>query len=65
MTDELSNVNGGSSTNDSIPISMQQADVSSRSEGAIGTEKRIMFKTHSIPSILVIIMWAILRMLRI
>ncbi|RYR74082.1 hypothetical protein Ahy_A02g008698 [Arachis hypogaea] len=33
MADELSNVNGGSSTNDSIPVSMQQADVSSRSEG--------------------------------
>ncbi|RYR27206.1 hypothetical protein Ahy_B02g061549 isoform B [Arachis hypogaea] len=32
MANELSNVNGGSSTNDSIPISMQQADVSSRSE---------------------------------
>ncbi|RYR07161.1 hypothetical protein Ahy_B05g074480 [Arachis hypogaea] len=38
MDDELSNVNGGSSTNDSIPIFMQQVDVSSRSEGAIGTE---------------------------
>ncbi|RYR27092.1 hypothetical protein Ahy_B02g061421 [Arachis hypogaea] len=38
MADELSNVNGGSSTNDSIPISMQQADVSSHSEGAIETE---------------------------
>ncbi|RYR20149.1 hypothetical protein Ahy_B03g065232 [Arachis hypogaea] len=38
MADKLSNVNGGSSTNDSIPISVQQADVSSRSEGAIGTE---------------------------
>ncbi|RYR10578.1 hypothetical protein Ahy_B05g079013 [Arachis hypogaea] len=38
MVDELSNVNGGSSTNDSIPVSMQQADVSSRSEGAIGTK---------------------------
>ncbi|RYR62652.1 hypothetical protein Ahy_A04g020359 [Arachis hypogaea] len=32
MADELSNVNGSSSTNDSIPVSMQQADVSSRSE---------------------------------
>ncbi|RYR53101.1 hypothetical protein Ahy_A06g028016 [Arachis hypogaea] len=32
MADELSNVNGGSSTNDSIPVSMQQVDVSSRSE---------------------------------
>ncbi|RYQ83894.1 hypothetical protein Ahy_B10g102774 [Arachis hypogaea] len=38
MADELSNVNGGLSTNDSIPVSMQQADVSLRSEGAIGTE---------------------------
>ncbi|RYQ96102.1 hypothetical protein Ahy_B08g091645 [Arachis hypogaea] len=38
MADELSNVNGGSSTNDSILVSVQQADVSSRSEGAIKTE---------------------------
>ncbi|RYQ90200.1 hypothetical protein Ahy_B09g096438 isoform B [Arachis hypogaea] len=38
MADELSNVNGGSSTSDSIPMSMQQADVSSRSESAIETE---------------------------
>ncbi|RYR61023.1 hypothetical protein Ahy_A04g018119 [Arachis hypogaea] len=42
MTDELSNVNGGSSTNDSIPVSMQQADESSRSEGAIGTESIVV-----------------------
>ncbi|RYR15728.1 hypothetical protein Ahy_B04g072646 [Arachis hypogaea] len=42
MTDELSNVNGGSSTNDSIPISVQQADVSSRSEGAIRTESIVV-----------------------
>ncbi|RYR31390.1 hypothetical protein Ahy_B01g056201 [Arachis hypogaea] len=39
MADEISIVNGGSSTNDSIPVSMQQADVSSRSEAAIGTER--------------------------
>ncbi|RYQ96602.1 hypothetical protein Ahy_B08g092423 [Arachis hypogaea] len=38
MADELSNVNGGSSTNDSIPMSIQQADMSSHSEGAIGIE---------------------------
>ncbi|RYR15044.1 hypothetical protein Ahy_B04g071775 [Arachis hypogaea] len=38
MADELSNVNGGSSTNNSIPMSIQQADVSSRSEATIGTE---------------------------
>ncbi|RYQ82950.1 hypothetical protein Ahy_B10g101549 [Arachis hypogaea] len=38
MADEMSNVNGGSSTNDSIPVSAQQADVTSRSEGAIGIE---------------------------
>ncbi|RYQ94546.1 hypothetical protein Ahy_B08g089484 [Arachis hypogaea] len=38
MADEISIVNGGSSTNDSIPVSVQQADVSSRSEVAIGTE---------------------------
>ncbi|RYR14938.1 hypothetical protein Ahy_B04g071662 [Arachis hypogaea] len=38
MADEISNVNGGSSTNDSIPVSAQQANVTSRSEGAIGTE---------------------------
>ncbi|RYQ96733.1 hypothetical protein Ahy_B08g092594 [Arachis hypogaea] len=42
MADELSNVNGGSSTNDSIPISMQQADVSSRSETTIGTESIVV-----------------------
>ncbi|RYR78140.1 hypothetical protein Ahy_A01g002878 [Arachis hypogaea] len=38
MADEMSNVNGSSSTNDSIPVSLQQADVNSCSEGAIGTE---------------------------
>ncbi|RYR35238.1 hypothetical protein Ahy_A10g050384 [Arachis hypogaea] len=38
MAYEISIVNGGSSTNESIPVSVQQADVSSRSEGAIGTE---------------------------
>ncbi|RYR50206.1 hypothetical protein Ahy_A07g036807 [Arachis hypogaea] len=32
MADELSNVNGGSSINDSIPVSIQQANVTSRSE---------------------------------
>ncbi|RYR26167.1 hypothetical protein Ahy_B02g060333 isoform A [Arachis hypogaea] len=36
MADEVSNVNGGSSTNDSIPVIMQQADVTSRSKSAIG-----------------------------
>ncbi|XP_015940668.1 uncharacterized protein LOC107466191 [Arachis duranensis] len=38
MADEMSNVNGGSSTNDSIPVIVQQADVTSRSEGAFGSE---------------------------
>ncbi|RYQ80194.1 hypothetical protein Ahy_Scaffold1g106761 [Arachis hypogaea] len=38
MDDEVSNVNGGSSTNDSIPVIVQQTDVTSRSEGAIGSE---------------------------
>ncbi|RYR02694.1 hypothetical protein Ahy_B06g081488 [Arachis hypogaea] len=33
MADELSNVNGGLSTNDSIPITVQTSDVTSRSEG--------------------------------
>ncbi|RYR10942.1 hypothetical protein Ahy_B05g079431 [Arachis hypogaea] len=42
MADELSNVNGGSSTNDSILVSMQQVDVSSRSEGAIKTESIVV-----------------------
>ncbi|RYR26745.1 hypothetical protein Ahy_B02g061050 [Arachis hypogaea] len=42
MADELSNVNGGSSTNDSIPVSIQQADVSSCSEGAIRTESIVV-----------------------
>ncbi|RYQ92527.1 hypothetical protein Ahy_B09g098754 [Arachis hypogaea] len=42
MADELSNVNGGSSTNDSIPVSTQQADVSSRSKGAIETESIVV-----------------------
>ncbi|RYR30985.1 hypothetical protein Ahy_B01g055780 [Arachis hypogaea] len=42
MADELSNVNGGSSTNDSIPVSIQQADVSSRPEGAVGTESIVV-----------------------
>ncbi|RYR48187.1 hypothetical protein Ahy_A07g034183 [Arachis hypogaea] len=36
ITDELSNVNGGSSTNDSIPVTVQSADVTSRSEDVIG-----------------------------
>ncbi|RYQ91542.1 hypothetical protein Ahy_B09g097468 [Arachis hypogaea] len=39
MVDELSNVNGGSSTNDSIPVIVQSADVTSRSEGVIGSER--------------------------
>ncbi|RYR53669.1 hypothetical protein Ahy_A06g028877 [Arachis hypogaea] len=38
MADELSNVNGGSSTNDSIPVIVQSADVTSRSEGLVGSE---------------------------
>ncbi|RYR20698.1 hypothetical protein Ahy_B03g065919 [Arachis hypogaea] len=38
MADEVSNVNGGSSTNDNLPVIVQQADVASRSEGAIGSE---------------------------
>ncbi|RYR77869.1 hypothetical protein Ahy_A01g002542 [Arachis hypogaea] len=38
MANELSNVNGGSSTNDSIPVIMQSADVISCSEGVIGSE---------------------------
>ncbi|RYR28655.1 hypothetical protein Ahy_B01g052788 [Arachis hypogaea] len=38
MADELSNVNGGSSTNDSIPVTVQSTDVTSRSEGVIGSE---------------------------
>ncbi|RYQ83429.1 hypothetical protein Ahy_B10g102112 [Arachis hypogaea] len=38
MADEVSNVNGGSSTNDSLPVIVQQADVTSRSEGVTGSE---------------------------
>ncbi|RYR59334.1 hypothetical protein Ahy_A05g025201 [Arachis hypogaea] len=38
MADELSNVNGGSSTNDSILVIMQSADITSCSEGVIGSE---------------------------
>ncbi|RYR67694.1 hypothetical protein Ahy_A03g014084 [Arachis hypogaea] len=38
MANEVSNVNGGSSTNDSLPVIVQQANVTSRSEGAIGSE---------------------------
>ncbi|RYQ84471.1 hypothetical protein Ahy_B10g103818 [Arachis hypogaea] len=38
MADEVSNLNGGLSINDSILGSMQQANVSSHSEAAIGTE---------------------------
>ncbi|RYR26203.1 hypothetical protein Ahy_B02g060386 [Arachis hypogaea] len=33
MADEVSNVNGGSSTNDSIPVTVQSSNVTSRSEG--------------------------------
>ncbi|RYR34240.1 hypothetical protein Ahy_A10g048989 [Arachis hypogaea] len=33
MANEASNVNGGSSTNDSIPVIVQSSDVTSRSEG--------------------------------
>ncbi|RYR49173.1 hypothetical protein Ahy_A07g035491 [Arachis hypogaea] len=33
MDDELSNVNSGSSTNDSIPVTVQTSDVTSRSKG--------------------------------
>ncbi|RYR72036.1 hypothetical protein Ahy_A02g006233 [Arachis hypogaea] len=35
MADEVSNVNGGSSTNDSIPVTVQSSDVISRSEGLV------------------------------
>ncbi|RYR53321.1 hypothetical protein Ahy_A06g028359 [Arachis hypogaea] len=38
MADKVSNVNAGSSINDSLPVIVQQADVTSRSEGAIGSE---------------------------
>ncbi|RYR60782.1 hypothetical protein Ahy_A04g017841 isoform B [Arachis hypogaea] len=38
MADELSNVNGGSSTNESIPVTAQSADMFLRSEGVIGSE---------------------------
>ncbi|RYQ84385.1 hypothetical protein Ahy_B10g103647 [Arachis hypogaea] len=38
VTDEMSNVNGGSTTSDSILVSVQQADVTSCSESAIGIE---------------------------
>ncbi|RYR61872.1 hypothetical protein Ahy_A04g019110 [Arachis hypogaea] len=39
MAYEMSNVIGSSSTNDSIPVIVQQADVTSRSESAIGSER--------------------------
>ncbi|RYQ98686.1 hypothetical protein Ahy_B07g086452 [Arachis hypogaea] len=42
MADELSNVNGGSSANDSIPVIVQQADVTSRSEGVIGSKSIVV-----------------------
>ncbi|RYR26799.1 hypothetical protein Ahy_B02g061109 [Arachis hypogaea] len=35
MADEMSNVNGGSSTNDSIPVTVHPSNVTSRSEGMI------------------------------
>ncbi|RYQ99042.1 hypothetical protein Ahy_B07g086890 [Arachis hypogaea] len=38
MADELSNVNGGSSTNDSIPVTVQSTHVASHSEGVIRSE---------------------------
>ncbi|RYQ93067.1 hypothetical protein Ahy_B09g099330 [Arachis hypogaea] len=41
MADELSNVNGGSSTNDSIPVTVQTSDVTSRSEG-LGVSESIV-----------------------
>ncbi|RYR26044.1 hypothetical protein Ahy_B02g060175 [Arachis hypogaea] len=64
MADEFSNVNGGSSTNDSIPVSMQQADVSSRSEGAIGTEtyrQQVEESHHDLVNLLTQQMTAILN----
>ncbi|RYR49259.1 hypothetical protein Ahy_A07g035629 [Arachis hypogaea] len=38
MADELSNVNGGSSTNDSTPVIVPPSDVTSRSEGLVISE---------------------------
>ncbi|RYR12110.1 hypothetical protein Ahy_B04g069639 [Arachis hypogaea] len=42
MADELSNVNGGSSTDDNIPVTVQSADVTSRSEGVVGNESIVV-----------------------
>ncbi|RYR47867.1 hypothetical protein Ahy_A07g033842 [Arachis hypogaea] len=39
MANEVSNVNGGSSTNDSAPIVVQPSDVTSRSEGVVISER--------------------------
>ncbi|RYR76070.1 hypothetical protein Ahy_A01g000662 [Arachis hypogaea] len=47
MADELSDVNGGSSINDSIPVSMQQANVTSRLEGSIETESIVVTTVHT------------------
>ncbi|RYR28421.1 hypothetical protein Ahy_B01g052542 [Arachis hypogaea] len=47
MADEVSNVNGGSSTNDSIPVIVQQADVTSRSESVIGSENIAVTTTQT------------------
>ncbi|RYQ82958.1 hypothetical protein Ahy_B10g101559 [Arachis hypogaea] len=38
MADEVSNVNGGLSTNDSVPATVQSSDVTSRSEGLVYSE---------------------------
>ncbi|RYR26946.1 hypothetical protein Ahy_B02g061269 [Arachis hypogaea] len=38
MADKMSNVNGGSSTNDSIPVTVQPLDVTSRLEGIVVSE---------------------------
>ncbi|RYR31350.1 hypothetical protein Ahy_B01g056158 [Arachis hypogaea] len=42
MADEASNVNGGSSTNDSIPVTVQSSDVTSRSEGVVLSESIVV-----------------------
>ncbi|RYR20664.1 hypothetical protein Ahy_B03g065865 [Arachis hypogaea] len=42
MTDEASNVNGGSSINDSIPVTVQSSDVTSYSEGVILSESIVV-----------------------
>ncbi|RYQ92538.1 hypothetical protein Ahy_B09g098769 [Arachis hypogaea] len=46
MADEMSNVNGGSSTSDSLPVIVQQADVTSRLEGAIEIYRQQVEESH-------------------